>query len=104
MKIKHLTILAGLCLLQLVTGMIDAQTWQNTAEALYLAHKPANKGERVQYDFVKDRIGFRTLAVKGREILVNGKPVFLRGISIHEENPLRGGRAYSAEDARVLLE
>lgn len=52
---------------------------------------------------LKDRIGFRTIAVKGRDILVNGKPVFLRGISIHEENPLRGGRAYSAEDARILL-
>ena len=30
-------------------------------------------------------------------------PVFLRGISLHEENPLRGGRAYSVEDARLLL-
>jgi beta-glucuronidase len=34
---------------------------------------------------------------------VNGKPVFLRGISIHEENGIRGGRAYSKEDARMLL-
>jgi beta-glucuronidase len=50
-----------------------------------------------------DRIGFRTLQTKGKEILVNGKPVFLRGISIHEENGIRGGRAYSREDAVMLL-
>lgn len=31
----------------------DQQSWQNTAEALYLAHKPAHKGERVEYDFDK---------------------------------------------------
>jgi beta-glucuronidase len=52
---------------------------------------------------VTDRIGFRSIEVRGAEILVNGKPVFLRGISLHEENPVRGGRAYSVEDARLLL-
>jgi len=50
-----------------------------------------------------DKIGFRTLQTQGKEILVNGKPVFCRGICIHEENGVRGGRAYSVEDARMLL-
>jgi beta-glucuronidase len=54
-------------------------------------------------DSVADRIGFRNIEVKGTEILLNGKPQFLRGISLHEENPIRGGRAYSVEDARTLL-
>jgi len=54
-------------------------------------------------DTVRERIGFRTLATRGTDILLNGKPVFLRGICIHEENPMRGGRAYSPEDARMLL-
>ncbi|MCX6267342.1 MAG: beta-glucuronidase [Bacteroidetes bacterium] len=54
-------------------------------------------------DSISDRIGFRTLATRGSDILVNGKPVFLRGISIHEENAIRGGRAYSREDAQMLL-
>jgi beta-glucuronidase len=35
--------------------------------------------------------------------LLNGKSIFLKGISIHEENPIRGGRANSLEDARLLL-
>ena len=54
-------------------------------------------------DRVEDRIGFRSIAVRGTDILLNGRPVFLRGISLHEENPLRGGRATSVEDARLLL-
>ncbi|HKE94479.1 MAG TPA: glycoside hydrolase family 2 TIM barrel-domain containing protein, partial [Povalibacter sp.] len=54
-------------------------------------------------DQISDRIGFRNIAVRGTDILLNGQPVFLRGISLHEENPLRGGRAYSVEDARLLL-
>ncbi len=54
-------------------------------------------------DKVAENIGFRSLEVKGTEILLNGSPMFLRGICIHEENPVRGGRAYSVEDARLLL-
>lgn len=50
-----------------------------------------------------DRMGLRTIETRGTAILLNGKPVFLRGISIHEENPMRGGRAWSEEDARLLL-
>ena len=54
-------------------------------------------------DKVCEKIGFRTIQVKGTDILLNGKPIFLRGICIHEENPVRGGRAYSTEDSRLLL-
>jgi len=54
-------------------------------------------------DSVTERIGFRTIEAKGTEILLNGKPIFLRGISIHEEAPFRAGRAFSAEDSRTLL-
>jgi len=52
---------------------------------------------------IRDRIGFRTLATKGPEILLNGEPIFLRGICLHEENPLRGARAFSMEEARMML-
>lgn len=54
-------------------------------------------------DRITERIGFRTIEVQGDDILLNGKPVFLRGICLHEENPVRGGRANSPEDARQLL-
>jgi beta-glucuronidase len=54
-------------------------------------------------DRITDQIGFRTIEVDGTEILLNGEPIFLRGISIHEEAPFRGGRAHSKEDAQTLL-
>ena len=54
-------------------------------------------------DQVTDHIGFRSMEVRGTDILLNGKPVFLRGISIHEEAPTRPGRAWSEDDARTLL-
>jgi beta-glucuronidase len=54
-------------------------------------------------DQVTDRIGFRSIEVRRTDILLNGKPVFLRGINLHEEAPMRPGRAWSEDDARMLL-
>jgi beta-glucuronidase len=54
-------------------------------------------------DHVEEKIGFRSIATAGADILLNGKPIFLRGISIHEQAPLRPGRATSEADARKLL-
>jgi len=57
----------------------------------------------VGQDLIDELIGFRTVEVRGTEILLNGKPTFLRGISIHAEAPYRTGRAYSEKDAETLL-
>jgi beta-glucuronidase len=54
-------------------------------------------------DRVSERIGFRTVETRGCDILLNGKPVYLRGVCLHEEAPFRSGRAFSREDARILL-
>jgi beta-glucuronidase len=58
---------------------------------------------RAGQDAIEDIIGFRTVETRGTEILLNGKPIFLRGVAIHAEAPYRGGRAYSDKDAETLL-
>ena len=50
-----------------------------------------------------DEIGFRTIETRDKQILLNGQPIFLKGISIHNEKPNGGGRANSADDAHTLL-
>lgn len=50
-----------------------------------------------------DSIGFRTIETRGKQLLLNGKPIFLKGISMHEEKPYGGGRANSIADAHTLL-
>jgi len=52
---------------------------------------------------LKDEIGFRTIETLGPNILLNGKSIFLRGICIHEENAMRGARAYNEDDALMAL-
>ena len=54
-------------------------------------------------DSITDKIGFRTIEAEGKTILLNGKPLFLRGICIHEENPLIPGRPRGTGDLQMLL-
>ncbi len=41
-------------------------------------------------DWVEDRVGFREIRVDHTKIILNGQPIWLRGISVHEEYPLTG--------------
>lgn len=58
---------------------------------------------RAGQDELEDEMGFRTVEVRGTQILLNGSPIFLRGICIHAEAPYRTGRAYNDADANTLL-
>lgn len=55
-------------------------------------------------DSIHELMGFRTIETHGSEILLNGKPIFLRGVAIHAEAPYRTGRAWSDKDNETLLE
>lgn len=54
-------------------------------------------------DEISEKIGFRTIEVNGSEILLNGKKIFLKGICMHEENPITGRRNYNLVDAELML-
>ncbi len=76
---------------------VDLELWSPSSPKLYdVLIKTDN-------DKIVDKIGFRKIEVDGKDIKLNGKPIFLKGISMHEESPIRGGRAYSIEDAETLL-
>ncbi len=55
-------------------------------------------------ELISDRIGFRHLAVDGKQVKLNGEPVFFCGISIHEEAPFEARRCNSHEDCDTLLQ
>ena len=71
--------------------------WSPESPKLY------NVSIKTNYQTLIDEIGFRTIETIGSDILLNGKSIFLRGICIHEENAMRGGRAYNEADALVAL-
>jgi beta-glucuronidase len=81
-----------------ITAPRGLKRWSPETPALY--HVKIESGT----DVLLDRIGFRTIETRDTRILLNGKPVFLRGISMHEEelgkDPVR---AITPAAARALL-
>lgn len=75
----------------------DVKLWSTDCPKLYDVRL------QVMEDTVSDKVGFRKIEVKGDEILLNGKPVFLRGISCHEES-LYNGRALTDEERLETLQ
>lgn len=55
-------------------------------------------------DLLRDEIGLRTIQTEGCEILLNGEPIFLRGVSLHEEEPGQRRRGWTNDSARARLE
>ncbi len=86
-----------------VEGMVSFEI-SNKKIAYWSPESPKLYDVFVEYNnqTLKDNIGFRTIETQNAKILLNGKPVFLKGISIHEEND-KGGRANSKADALRLL-
>ena len=93
-------------------GVTDAQgNWHATMTAPRALVRWSPENPRL-YDVAvsagadqwRDRIGFRTVEVRGRDILLNGKPIFLRGISMHEEElGAEPTRAMTPAASRALL-
>ncbi|HKM34339.1 MAG TPA: glycoside hydrolase family 2 TIM barrel-domain containing protein [Lachnospiraceae bacterium] len=50
-------------------------------------------------DAICDQVGFREIKVRDDEILLNGKPIFLKGISCHEDSA-ENGKALTDEERK----
>ena len=82
----------------------DEFTWNNLS--MWSPESPKLYAVNIKSDkeSIDDKIGFRTIETRGDSILLNNKSVFLRGISLHDENPLIKGRLRSSADMRMMLQ
>ena len=76
------------------------QLWSPENPKLYDIKFTFNSGLCI--DKAGDRIGFRTITVKGQEIFLNGKKIFLKGICVHEDH-IDFGKTTSEEIIRSTI-
>jgi beta-galactosidase len=75
--------------------------WDAEHPNLYLLRTQLKSGDRVVQTLTQ-RIGFRQTGVRGTELLINGKPVKIKGACHHDQHPLMG-RAVTPELERLDL-
>ncbi len=66
------------------------QKWSHETPALYTLVVRLSTPEGRPLHFESHRIGFRRVEVRARQLLINGRPVYIRGVNRHEHDERRG--------------
>ncbi|MEW2512912.1 glycoside hydrolase family 2 TIM barrel-domain containing protein [Streptomyces sp. NPDC046870] len=78
------------------------RTWNAEQPELYGLTVRLHRPDGTVADSSHHRIGFRDVGIVGRDLLVNGERVFIRGVNRHDFHPLTG-RTVSYDDMRADL-
>ncbi|SED51278.1 glycoside hydrolase family 2 TIM barrel-domain containing protein [Streptomyces sp. PAN_FS17] len=87
---------------RLLATVADVRTWNAETPELYDLTVRLHRRDGTVADTSRHRIGFRDVEVVGRDLLVNGERVFVRGVNRHDFHPLTG-RTVSYDDMRADL-
>ncbi|MFF5476344.1 glycoside hydrolase family 2 TIM barrel-domain containing protein [Streptomyces sp. NPDC012935] len=87
---------------RLLTTVPDVRTWNAETPELYGLTVRLHRADGTVADTSRHRIGFRDVEIVGRDLLVNGERVFIRGVNRHDFHPLTG-RTVSYDDMRADL-
>ncbi|MBC9934275.1 glycoside hydrolase family 2 TIM barrel-domain containing protein [Chitinophaga qingshengii] len=79
------------------------QSWSAEIPYLYTLYLTLKNKTGEVLEVVPQRIGFRSIELKDRNFLVNGKRVFLKGVNRHEHNATQG-HTLTHEDMRKDME
>lgn len=80
----------------------DVRTWTAETPELYGLTVRLHRADGSVADVSRHRIGFRDVTIVGRDLLVNGERIFIRGINRHDFHPLTG-RTVTYDDMRADL-
>jgi beta-galactosidase len=86
----------------LKTRIPKVNPWSAEAPNLYTLHIELLDPNGVVIEVSQQRIGFRSIVIKGQDFLVNGQPVMFYGINRHDFNRFTG-RALTRDDMRQDL-
>lgn len=87
---------------RLLATVADVRNWNAETPELYDLTVRLHRCDGTVADTSRHRIGFRDVEVVGRDLLVNGERVFVRGVNRHDFHTLTG-RTVSYDDMRADL-
>ena len=73
----------------------NPRLWTNDTPHLYTLFLQLIDGNGRCVERIRQQVGFRSIAIKGGQLLINGQPIKIRGVNRHEHDPYK---------ARVMTE
>ncbi len=80
----------GESVLPMKTLVENPAKWTAETPNLYTAVLRLLDAEGNTLEYLSTRIGFRKVEVRGGQLLVNGKPIYIKGVNRHEHDPDTG--------------
>jgi len=85
------------------TQISNVKNWSAEVPYLYTLYITLKDKNEHVIEVIPQRIGFRSVEIKGSDLLVNGKRIFLKGVNRHEHNATQG-HTLTHEDMRKDME
>ncbi len=76
-------------LVSLESSFDGVEPWNTKTPNLYLLNTVLSE-KNMPVDDLIERVGFRTVEVKGKKIYLNGEEIYFKGFNRHEDHPLFG--------------
>lgn len=75
---------------RLVWRVENPHLWNGEDPYLYRLVLQLFDGEQRLLETITSQVGFRAVEIKNSKLLINGAPIYLRGVNRHEHDPVRG--------------
>ena len=85
----------------------QVRPWSAEDPYLYTALISLTDAKGRQQEAISHRVGFRKIEIKGAQFLVNGVPVYLKGVNLHDHDPVTGhvvGEELTLQDLKLMKE
>ena len=83
----------------------NVQRWSAEIPNLYTLEFGLKPGNEISPSFISKKVGFRSVEIKENQLLVNGKPIYIKGVDRHETDPFTGhvvSRESMEKDIRLM--
>ncbi|MDR2087668.1 MAG: DUF4981 domain-containing protein [Dysgonamonadaceae bacterium] len=85
------------------TRIPDVKAWSAEIPHLYSLYITLQDATGQTLEVIPNRTGFRTVEIKNAQFLINGQPVYIKGVNRHEHHPLTA-HVLSEADMRKDIE
>ena len=83
---------------KLTFNLDSPKNWTAESPNLYTLEVSLSNGGKT-LEVIRQKVGFRKVEIKGAQLLVNGKPILIKGVNRHEMDPETG---YYLSEARMI--
>ena len=88
-------------------SVVNPQKWTSETPELYTLYATLKDKSGKVIEVIPQKVGFRKVEIKNAQLLVNGKPVLIKGVNRHELDPNTGyvlSRERMIQDIKIMKE